>query len=200
VVSGKSVPEFYQERIFGPLGMKDTTFYPTEAQAARIATSYKRANGKLEEATIRLLHGKPITSRDRYPACNGGLISTAADYGRFCQMLLNNGSLDGKQYLKPQTVEAMRSNQTGELKTGFTPGNAWGLGVCVVRQPQGVTAMLSPGTFGHGGAYGTEAWIDPVRGIILVLMLQRADFPNPDKLPIREKFQQDVVDALSANK
>jgi CubicO group peptidase (beta-lactamase class C family) len=196
VVSGKSVPDFFQERIFGPLGMKDTTFYPTEEQAARLAKSYKRTAGKLEEAPIRLLHGKPPTFRDRYPACNGGLFTTATDYGRFCQMLLNDGTFDGHVYLKPETVKAMRSPQSGDLVTGFTPGDAWGLGVCIVREPQGWTAMLSPGTFGHGGAYGTQAWIDPVKGIIYVLMVQRADFPNSDASPVRKGFQQAVSDAL----
>ena len=76
-------------------------------------------------------------------------------------MILSGGELDGKRYLKPETVKLMTTVQTGDLKTGFTPGNGWGLGWCVVREPQGVTAMLSPGTFGHGGAYGTQAWIDP---------------------------------------
>jgi CubicO group peptidase (beta-lactamase class C family) len=197
VVSGKSAPEFFQERIFGPLGMKDTTFYPTEEQANRLARSYRRVDGKLVESPIFLLHGKPVTARDRYPACNGGLFTTASDYASFCRMLLNNGSLDGKLYLSPKTVEAMRSIQTADLKTGFTPGDAWGLGVCLVRQPQGPTSMLSPGTFGHGGAYGTQAWIDPVRGIIYLLMVQRADFPNSDASPVRQGFQQAVVDALA---
>ena len=76
-------------------------------------------------------------------------------------MVLRGGELDGKRYLKPETVKLMTTIQTGGLKTGFTPGNGWGLGWCVVREPQGVTAMLSPGSFGHGGAYGTQAWIDP---------------------------------------
>ena len=76
-------------------------------------------------------------------------------------MILHGGELDGKRYVKPESVKLMTSLQTGDLKTGFTPGNGWGLGWCVVREPQGVTAMLSPGTFGHGGAYGTQAWIDP---------------------------------------
>ena len=75
------------------------------------------------------------------------------------------------------------------MKTGFTPGNGWGLGWCVVREPQGVTAMLSPGTFGHGGAYGTQAWIDPKKGIVYVLMVQRANFPNSDASDVRKAFQ-----------
>jgi CubicO group peptidase (beta-lactamase class C family) len=189
VVSGQSLPEFMQKRLFDPLGMKDTTFYPSEEKLARLAKSYKAVDGKLEETTIFMLERHNAASRDRYPAANGGLFSTAWDYGRFCQMLLNKGSLGGRQYLTPESVKLMSTIQTGDLKTGFTEGNGWGLGCCVVRQPQGVTAMLSPGTFGHGGAYGTQAWIDPVKQTIYVLMVQRANFPNSDDSDVRQAFQ-----------
>jgi CubicO group peptidase (beta-lactamase class C family) len=91
----------------------------------------------------------------------------------------------------------MTSVQTGDLKTGFTNGNGWGLGWCVVREPQGVTAVLSSGTFGHGGAYGTQAWIDPVKKRIYVLMVQRADFPNSDASEVRRAFQEAANSALS---
>ena len=96
-------------------------------------------------------------------------------------MVLNGGEYEGRRYLKPESVQLMTTVQTGDLKTGFTPGNGWGLGWCVIREPQGVTAVLSPGTFGHGGAYGTQAWIDPVKKRIYVLMIQRAlACPNAD--------------------
>lgn len=196
VVSGKSLPEFFQERIFTPLGMKQTTFYPTEEQVARLAMGYKLSGGKLIENPVRTMSGKPLTSHEHYPAANAGLFTTASDYGRFCQMLLNEGSLDNKQYLKPETVRLMRTLQTGDLVTGFSPGCGWGLGVCVVRQPQGVTAMLSPGTFGHGGAWGTQAWIDPVKEVVYVLMVQRADFPNSDQSPVRQGFQEAAAAAV----
>ena len=111
-------------------------------------------------------------------------------------MLLNDGELDGTHILKPESVKMMRTIQTGDIKTGFTPGNGWGLGVCVVREPQGVTAMLSPGTFGHGGAYGTQAWIDPVKGVVYVLMVQRSNFANGDDSPIRKAFQEAAALAI----
>jgi CubicO group peptidase (beta-lactamase class C family) len=190
VVSGQSLPDFLQKRIFDPLGMKDTTFYPTREQMARLAKSYQAADGKLEEAAIFILDGHDPAARDRYPAANGGLFSTAGDYGRFCQMLLSQGSCGGRQYLKPASVKLMSTIQTGGLKTGFTEGNGWGLGCCVVRKPQGVTAVLSPGTFGHGGAYGTQAWIDPAKQMIYVLMVQRSNFPNSDASDVRRAFQE----------
>lgn len=196
VVSGKSLPDFFQERLLTPLGMKDTTFYPTQEQVARLATGYKESGGKLVEAPMHTMSGKPLTSHEHYPAANAGLFSTASDYARFCQMLLSDGSLDGKEYLKPETVRQMSTAQTGDLITGFSPGCAWGLGVCVVRQPQEVTAMLSPGTFGHGGAWGTQAWIDPAKGVIYVLMVQRSNFPNSDQSPARKAFQQAAAEAL----
>jgi CubicO group peptidase (beta-lactamase class C family) len=185
------------EHLFNPLGMKDTTFYPTSEQMARLATAYKRTGDVLEPADIMMFHGQDLTSHDRYPAPNGGLFSTASDYGRFCQMILNHGEWAGHRYLKPQTVALMTSVQSGKLKTGFTPGNGWGLGWCVVRQPQGSTAMLSPGTHGHGGAYGTQAWIDPEKGLVFVLMVQRANFPNADDSPVRKAFQQAAVNAMN---
>jgi CubicO group peptidase (beta-lactamase class C family) len=191
VVSGKDLETFFQDRLFRPLGMKDTTFYPTKQQAARIATSYRKNGERLEPAGVFVLEGKDVTSRDRYPAANGGLYSTAADYARFCRMVLNGGLLDGKKYVSPEAVKQMTSVQTPDaIATGFTPGNGWGLGWCVVRQPQGVSAVLSPGTFGHGGAYGTQAWIDPRRGVVYLLMTQRANFPNSDASDVRKAFQE----------
>jgi CubicO group peptidase (beta-lactamase class C family) len=113
-------------------------------------------------------------------------------------MLLNQGRLDDRQYLKAETWKQMCSLQTPDsIKTGFTEGNGWGFGVCVVRQPQGVTAMLSPGTFGHGGAYGTQAWVDPVKGVAYVLMTQRSNFPNSDASDLRKAFQQAASQTVS---
>ena len=196
VVSGQSFPDFLQKRLFDSLGMKDTTFYLSSKQLPRLAKSYRRTEAALQEEPIGFLAGHPPTDRHRYPAPNGGLFSTAPDYAKFCQMILNQGTLDGKRYLKPESVRLMTSIQTGDLKTGFTDGNGWGLGWCVVRQPQGVTAMLSAGTCGHGGAYGTQAWIDPVKQVIYILMVQRSNFPNADASEVRRAFQSAAAGAL----
>lgn len=191
VVSGQSFVAFLDQRLFGPLGMKDTTFYLTDEQVPRLATSYARTeSGELTESPNFILMGKSPTSRDRFPAANGGLFSTAPDYARFARMILRGGELDGKRYLSAGAVKQMTSLQSGDLQTGFTPGCGWGLGWCVVREPQGVTAMLSPGSFGHGGAFGTQAWIDPKNERIAILMVQRANFPNSDASDVRRAFQE----------
>ncbi len=196
VVSGQSFPAFLQKRLFDPLGMKDTNFYLTPDQLPRLAKSYRRTETALQEEPISFLDGHSPADRHRYPAPNGGLFSTAPDYARFCQMVLNQGTLNGKRYLRPESVRLMTSIQTGDLKTGFTDGNGWGLGWCVVRQPQGVTAMLSPGTCGHGGAYGTQAWIDPGKQVIYILMVQRSNFANADASEVRRAFQSAAAGAL----
>ena len=197
VVSGEPYDQFVQKRVLDPLGMKDTTFYPTKEQLPRIAKSYKKVNYSLEESPILFLSGKGPSSHDRAPRPNGGLFSTAADYGRFCQMLLSGGAFEGKTYLKPETFKLMTTIQTGDIHTGFTEGNGWGLGVCVVRQPQAITAMLSPGTFGHGGAFGTQGWVDPQRQMIFVLLVQRTGFGGSDTSQVHEAFQQLAVDAVT---
>ncbi len=193
VVSGKAFPEFLDERLFGPLEMKDTSFYPNEAQVARIANAYKRGDdGKLEKSEITFLGGRSIADKERYPRANGGLFSTAEDYVKFAQMILRGGELGGKRYLKAETVKQMTSIQTGDLDSGFVPGSAWGLGWSIVREPQGVTEALSPGSFGHGGLFGTQAWIDPVKQRIYLLLVQRANFTNQggaDGSDLRREFQ-----------
>lgn len=90
----------------------------------------------------------------------------------------------------------MTRTQTGALRTGFVDGMSFGLGFAVVKEPRGITAMLAPGTFGHGGAYGTQRWADPRQDPIFVLMIQRAKLPNADNSDVRRVFQQTVVDAL----
>lgn len=191
VVSGLSFDQFVEQRICRPLGMPDTTFYLSSDQLPRLAKAYRRSeSGQLEVADIFMLAGHAATDTQRMPAANAGLFSTAPDYERFCRMLLNEGELDGTRILSAQAVRTMRTIVTGDLATGFTPGNGWGVGCCVVREPQGVSQALSPGSFGHGGAYGTQAWIDPVKERIYVLMVQRANFPNADASDVRRKFQE----------
>jgi CubicO group peptidase (beta-lactamase class C family) len=193
VVSGQSYEKFLADRIFEPLGMKDTTFRPNEEQLKRLAGMYDRKDGKLV-ANPGSLIGPPAHSRHPIPA--GGLYSTGADQARFYRMMLNGGQLDGKRVLSEVSVKEMTKAQTGDLKAGFTPGMAHGLGFAVVRQPQGVTAMLSPGSFGHGGAFGTQAWADPVRDLFVVLLIQRTGLPNSDASEMRREVQRLAFEAL----
>ena len=205
VVSGMSFDAFLQKRLFDPLGMKNTTFYPTSEQRGRLATAYakNRDSGMLEPVPPRAEFG----SRERPPQGNGGLYSTAVDYARFCQMLLNEGTLEGHRYLSAAAIKLLATPQTGKMPTGFfqadTYGNhgtnyGWGMGTCVLRAPhEGVAAMLSPGAFGHGGAWGTQAWVDPVKGVAYVLMVQRSNFPNSDASDVRRAFQQAAAKAFA---
>ena len=190
VVSKERFEVFLEKRLFKPLGMKDTTFFVTAKQLPRVVAPVRKTGDKLVAEPV-----SSVTERFRFPAANGGLFSTAPDYARFARMLLNGGELDGKRYLSEKAVAQMTAPQTGDLKAGFIPGHAWGLGVGVVREPQGQTAMSKPGTFGHGGAFGTQAWIDPQSGVALILMVQRANFKNSDDSPVRLAFQKAAMGA-----
>jgi CubicO group peptidase (beta-lactamase class C family) len=199
VVSGQPFDEFVRERITGRLGMKDTTFHLSDEQFARFTTLYKLNDDKT--ALVRTQH-KYVTPDPRrgaaiMPAPSGGLFSTAPDMARFYQMVLGGGELNGVRILTRQAVRQMTTIQTGDLEVGFTPGNGWGLGWCVIREPQGVSRLLSPGTYGHGGAYGTQGWVDPQRGLILVLMIQRPDLGNSDGSAIRDAFQAAAIEAIA---
>jgi CubicO group peptidase (beta-lactamase class C family) len=205
VVSGMTFDAFLQKRLFDPLGMRSTTFYPTDEQRGRLATAYakNKETGALEPVAPRADFGP----RDRPPQGNGGLYSTAPDYARFARMLLNGGTLDGRRYLSSAAMTFLTTPQTGDLPTGFlqtdTYGNrganyGWGIATCILRTPHdGVAAMLSPGTYGHGGAWGTQAWIDPVKNVAYVLMVQRSNFPNSDASDVRRAFQQAAAQALT---
>jgi CubicO group peptidase (beta-lactamase class C family) len=193
VVSGQSYEKFLADRVFEPLGMKDTTFRPSAEQLKRLAGMYGVRDGKLVANAGELI-GPPAHSRHPIPA--GGLYSTGADQARFYRMMLNGGQLDGKRVLPEASVKEMTKAQTGDLKAGFTPGMAHGPGFAVVRQPQGVTAMLSPGSFGHGGAFGTQAWADPVRDLFVVLLIQRTGLPNSDASEMRREFQRLAFEAI----
>lgn len=191
VVSGEDYAKFLEKRIFKPLGMRETTFWPDKKQLARLATSYKpTADGKgLEPTTIRYL-SPPFSNKKRAPLAAGGLFSTAEDLLKFYVMVLNGGEADGKRYISKAALQMMTTNQTGDLKASFTDGMGMGLGFHIVREPTGVTAMLSPGTFGHGGAHGTQGWIDPVKKTIFIMLIQRAGLKNGDASPMRQAFQE----------
>ena len=164
VVAGMSFEQFLDERLFKPLGMKDTTFWPNDEQAGRVAKSYKPGANKmgLEETKIDQVQ-YPLTDRvHRYPMPAGGLFSTAADMARFYQMLLNGGQLDGRRYLSESAVKQLTSRQTpAELPTSYGFGFSTG-----------------GNTIGHGGAFSTNSYIDTQHGLILIWLVQHAGFPG----------------------
>jgi CubicO group peptidase (beta-lactamase class C family) len=174
--------------------MKDTVFYPTKQQLERLAVTYgKSKDGKLV-ASPNTLIGLPPNPKHPIPA--GGLISCGDDLAKLYRMMLNKGELSGKRILSEKAVAMMTQTQTGEIKTGFVDGMSFGYGWAVVKEPKGVTAMLSPGTFGHGGAFATQGWIDPKQDLFVVLLIQRNGLPNGDASPMREKLQQLAVEAV----
>jgi CubicO group peptidase (beta-lactamase class C family) len=193
VASGMSYEEFLKRRVFDPLGMKDTTFYPSSEQLERLAMTYNKKDGKLTPEPNSIL-GPPRGAK--YPIPAGGLYSTAADLATFYQMMLNNGVRGMTRFLSEKSVHAMTSNQIGDLNGAFTPGMCFGLGWAVVREPKGVTAMLSPGSYGHGGAFGTQAWLDPTQDLFVVLLIQRTGLLNGDASPMRQALQEAAVAAI----
>lgn len=193
VVSGRSYEEFLQQRVLQPLGMSDTTFDPTPAQLERTAVLYEKKDGKLVPAKHTLI-GPAQGSRMPIPAA--GLYSTGADLAKLYQMMLGQGTRAKVRILSPASVAAMTKVQTGELAAGFTPGMGFGFGWGVVRTPVGVTEMLSPGSFGHGGAFGTQGWIDPQQDLFVILLIQRAGLPNADGSMMRQELQALAVSAV----
>jgi CubicO group peptidase (beta-lactamase class C family) len=199
VVSGMPYAEFLQTRLFDPLGMKDTTFWISPSQKERFVQPYIRnkQSGQLQPATIDYMYGGAVTDHERPPLGGAGLFSTAEDVAKFYQMMLNHGAVNGRQILKPETVAEMTRKQTGDLRA--RAGMPWGLGFCVVEDPAQMVsnATLSPGSFGHGGAFGTQSWADPARGVIYVLMISRDKLqPTPDDSAMRRAFQKAVAEAL----
>ena len=197
VVSGMPYDKFLQTRLFDPLGMKDTTFWISPSQKKRFVQPVILKAGKLQPTPIDYMYGGAVTDHERPPLGGAGLFSTAADVAKFYQMMLNHGAANGRQILKPETVAEMTRKQTGDLKA--RAGMPWGLGFCVVEDPAQMESnlTLSPGTFGHGGAFGTQSWADPTRGIIYVLMISRDKLqPTPDDSAMRRAYQKAVAGAL----
>ena len=157
IVSGMPYEEFIQKRFFDPLGMKETTFWPSDAQVARLAGAYgpnKQKNG-FARGGIGFLN-KPLSDRTRrFPEAGGGLFSTTHDIFRYGLMLANDGELDGKRYLSHAAMDELRKEQTGKTKVNYSLGY-----------------HLRNGMFGHDGAYGTDLSVDPKTGMVAVFMVQ----------------------------
>jgi CubicO group peptidase (beta-lactamase class C family) len=183
VASGMTIDRFMQQRLFDPLGMKDTGFTITAARQPRMALMYRRGQGGGFERQA----DQSGLSSPTYFSCSGGLVSTAEDYLQFAQMLVNGGELNGRRYLSPKTVALMASNHTGDLingQFGRARGMGFGLGVQVVEDPVAADLRQSKGTFGWAGAYGTNINIDPQEKMVNIILMQTStpqlqrDFEN----------------------
>jgi CubicO group peptidase (beta-lactamase class C family) len=157
IVSGTPYEDFLQKRFFDPLGMQETTFWPSEAQVARLAGAYgpnKERNGYARGGLGYLT--KPLSDRvHRFPEAGGGLFSTTHDIFRYGLMLANDGELDGRRYLSHAAMEELRTEQTGSTKVNYSLGY-----------------HLRNGMFGHDGAYGTDLSVDPKTGMVAIFMVQ----------------------------
>jgi len=171
IASGMPLDRFFRTRIFDPLGMKDITFWPTDAQMPRVATVYARgASGLTKTATPN-----DTMSRNVYFRGSGGLYSTAEDYIPLGMMLANGGELNGKRLLSRKTVEMMSAAHVKDTLPGRPAGEGYGLSVRVVTDHAARGTMLSDGTFGWTGAQGTHFFVDPREELVGVLMVQTSN-------------------------
>ena len=177
-LSGKTFPEFLRTRLFEPLGMKDTAFYVPQDKVARTSQVYQWDRAKNALAVIEPI----VTTPPGLPSGGGGLYSTANDYFRFAQMLLNGGELDGKRILKKTSVDMMHTNQLNETalnsKSGigpaqFSPAQGFGLDFAVVLDPAAAKREVGKGSYWWWGIAGTWFWIDPTNDIVFVGIIQR---------------------------
>ncbi len=169
VVTGQKFDVFARQRIFEPLGMKDTFFYPAESYNPRIATLYsKTEKGLVKQNNPNFMNGVFLSG-------GGGLFTTAEDYLQFGLMLVNGGQLNGKRLLSPRTVELMSSVHIPDTLPGRARGESFGLSMRVISDPAQRGVFLSKGSFGWSGAYGTHFWVDPKEKLVAVYMTQTAN-------------------------
>ncbi len=206
VVTGQSLDEVFRERIFGPLGMDDTDFYVPESKWPRLVACYQRNPLTGEITQSDGAGGESRAYRTRPPMLNagGGLVSSLRDYYRFCQCLLNGGTVGDARLLSPKTLEFMTENH---LPGGATikamgdrtfsearmEGNGFGLGWSVITNVAETMQPGSEGTYSWGGLANTFFWIDPLEDLIAIQMTQM--IPS-GCYPVRPQFQQLVYAAI----
>lgn len=193
-IAGQPLETFFAERIFTPLGMVDTAFTVPEDKRARLVTPVERGADGLVEAVLPAPAFKSVVG-------DTGLYSTAADYGRFLQMLLNRGELKGKRILSEAAVAQMTANQIGGLTIGGLPADYPGTGRDGFGFGFQVTAAAEPGrrsvgSAGWFGAYNTFFWIDPAKRIAAVLLMQIRPLGDPGALRVLAEFERQVYAEL----
>ena len=175
-LSGQPFPEFLKQHIFDPLQMTDTAFYVPREKRGRFAEFYTYD----KERKLVSFAAADYSTQPALPSGGGGLVSTATDYLRFCQMLLNGGELDGQRILSPLSVKLMRSNVLPQSAHRMGPGTGFGLDFAVIEDPVAAGGYGGEGTFYWGGYAGTWFWIDPVYNLIFVGMIQHRGDGMPD--------------------
>jgi CubicO group peptidase (beta-lactamase class C family) len=170
LAAGQEYSEFLKQRLFGPLGMRDVTFWPSAEQRSRLATVYQRRDDKLVAAT-----DPDSMSGEKYHGGGGGLMSTAETYAQFAMMLANGGELNGVRILSPRTVELMGSEFIPASLPGRQPGEGYGLGVRVITDSAERGTWLSEGSFGWSGVYGTHFWVDPKENLVGIVLAQTSN-------------------------
>lgn len=193
VLSGQSFDVFLQNRIFDPLDMIDTGFYAPKDKLSRLSQLYSPAkNGKGLEPAISFI-SRNFVNKPTLFSGGGGMVSTTADYARFCQMLLNGGELDGERILSRKTIELMTKDHSQDAEIGMrASGSTFGLGFAIV-QDQGLSgSQVSEGSYSWGGAAGTTFWIDPKEDLIGIYMMQTL----PPQAPFGEAFKNMVYQAI----
>lgn len=174
-ISGQPLVEYLQEKILDPLEMHDTFYIVPRDKVDRVAAVYSPTG---ENQTIELSRA-PEYRETRYFGGVAGMSSTASDYWRFSQMLLNGGELDGVRLLSPKTVNLMISNHSGDNDVYIRgPGYTFGLGFGLVDDAGKARDPLTPGTFSWGGAWGTIFWVDPVENMIGIMMTQITSYSH----------------------
>lgn len=179
VISGKPFEQFIKERIFDPLGMKDSFFFVPPEKQQRLAAIYRVQNGKLNRWEEIEVYSK----KAKYPGPEFGMYSTAADLFALCQMMLNGGAFKGKRILSRMSVDAMTENQTLNIKSAVTHRPAYqGLGWGLSGDPSNDFPLTSPGSYGHNGAFGAIIWIDPKKELIRIFLEHRFGFNNESNI------------------
>ncbi|HWA09660.1 MAG TPA: serine hydrolase domain-containing protein [Opitutaceae bacterium] len=187
VISGQTLDVYLQQRILGPLGMVDTGFSVPAEKRSRLAAIYTVTAGQLTKTTQPNLNPKFLSA-------TGGLFSTAPDYLRFCQMLLDDGVFEGKRFLSRKTIELMTARHSDPIPLPFLSGQYFGLGVAVQKADGDSGLISSPGTYGWSGAYNTYFRIDPKEQVIMVLLVQRSP---ANILELQYGFHNVVMQAIA---
>jgi CubicO group peptidase (beta-lactamase class C family) len=178
VCSGEAYADYITGHILKPLGMNDSFFFPPADKVDRVAMVYAKKEGKLVPAPPTILGGDPVKHRQGalFPAPGWGLYSTAEDLLHLYRMMLGDGVYDDHRYLSPFSVHVMTEPQTTEIRpVGWMRGSEYGLAWEVVTDPLGELAGHTIGSYGHGGAFGTQGWIDPNNDLISILLIQQSD-------------------------